>query len=126
MTDKNKPDNEMSRWLKGLRKAETKSLETLRGWSLTALYFTLAFWAIIFCYVAYSFWDYMLEQSGGSALMSSLLMSTSVTTFLLSARAGNMFLKAMRLKERLPAVDLLPFLSIAVTIVIAGQALGTA
>ncbi len=101
-------------------------LARFRGWSLTALYFALAIWAIIFCYVAYSFWPYLMEQSGGSALMPSMLMSTSIMTFLVSARAGHKFLRAMQSKIILPTIDLLPFLAIAVTIVIAGQAFGSA
>lgn len=101
-------------------------LARFRGWSLTALYFALAIWAIVFCYAAYSFWSYMLEQSGGSALMPSMLMLTSVMTFFVSARAGHKFLKIMQSKASLPAVDLLPFLAIAITIVVAGQAFGTA
>ncbi len=101
-------------------------LARFRGWSLTALYFALALWAIIFCYVTYSFWPYLLEQSGGSLLMPIVLLVSSIMTFFASARAGHKFLKAMQSKAIMPAVDLLPFLAIAVTIVVAGQAFGTA
>ena len=108
------------------RREKDLKLARFRGWSLTALYFALALWAIIFCYVTYSFWPYLLEQSGDSLLMPAVLLISSIMTFFVSARAGHKFLKAMRSKAFLPTVDLLPFLAIAVTIVVAGQAFGTA
>lgn len=114
------PDQQDNRRKKDLK------LARFRGWSLTALYFALAIWAIIFCYVAYSFWSYLLEQSDGSLIMPLVLMVSSIMTFFVSARAGHKFLRTMQSKVVLPAVDLLPFLAIAVTIVVAGQAFGTA
>ena len=108
------------------RRQRDLKLARFRGWSLTALYFALALWAIIFCYAIYNFWDYLLEQSGGGLAMPVALLSSSIMTFLVSARAGHIFLKAMQTKATQPPVDLIPFLAIAVTIVVAGQAFGTA
>lgn len=126
MTNENNQDCGNNQDPENKRRQRDIKLARFRGWSLTALYFALAVWAIILCYVAFSFWDYMVEQTGGSTLLPSLLMSSSILTFLFSALAGHKFLKAMQSKVALPAVDLLPFMSIAATIVIAGQALGTA
>ncbi len=116
-----KPEN-ISRWLQGLRNGELKSYETLRGWSLTALYFTLAVWALMLCYACYQFWSYLLEQSSGSLILPLSIVLSSLATFLLSARAGNIFLQAMRSGRKLPKVALSPFLAIATTIVLAGRA----
>lgn len=99
-------------------------LARFRGWSLTALYFSLALWALIFCYASYNFWDHLLEQSGGGLAMPVALLTSSIMTFLASARAGHSFLKVMQTKAALPSVDLIPFLAIAVTIVVARQAFG--
>lgn len=100
-------------------------LERFRGWTLTALYFALALWAIVFCFATYHFWPFLLEQSGGGRWQPVSLAVLSVATFLLSARAGHRFLAVMRAHARLPRVDLLPFLAIAATIVVAGRAFGT-
>ncbi len=113
----NQPNDHQQRDLK---------LARFRGWSLTALYFALALWAIIFCYATYHFWGYFLEQSEGAVALPSALMASSIMTFLVSARAGHKFLKVMQTKAFLPSIDLLPFLAIAVTIVIARQAFGGA
>lgn len=113
--DENMPD----------RQKRNQQIERFRGWSLTALYFALALWAIIFCLATYHFWQFLLERSGGSLWTPSSLAVLSIITFLLSARAGQHFLVAMRAQARLPRVDLLPFLAVAATIVIAGRAFGT-
>lgn len=101
-------------------------LERFRGWSLTALYFALALWAVVFCFATVKFWDLLVEQAGGTVLVALLLMAAAAATFLTSARAGDRFLRAMRAKGGLPRVDLIPFLLIAVTIVIAGRAFPSA
>ena len=101
-------------------------LARFRGWSLTALYFALALWAIIFIYIGYEFWNYFHRSSGEVSLMPFVLMISSILTFLVSARAGHNFLQAMRTKAVPPAVDLLPFLAISVTIVVAVQEFGLA
>lgn len=119
------PDNKNENPENDRRQNDLK-LARFRGWSLTALYFALALWAIIFCYVTYSFWTFLLEQSDGSLVTPLVLLVSSVMTFFVSARAGHKFLKAMQSKVLPPTVDLLPFLAIAVTIVVAGQAFGTA
>lgn len=113
----NQPDN---------RRQKDMQLARFRGWSLTALYFAVALWALIFCYATYHFWTYFLEQSEGGLAMPSALMASSILTFLVSARAGHKFLTAMQTKAVLPSVDLLPFLAIAITIVVARQAFGAA
>ncbi len=113
----NQPDNRRQKDLK---------LARFRGWSLTALYFALALWALIFCYATYYFWAVLVEQSGGGMALPSALMASSILTFLVSARAGHKFLKAMQTRAFQPSTDLLPFLAIAITIVVARQAFGGA
>lgn len=102
-----------------------EQIERFRGWTLTALYFALALWAIVFCLATYHFWPFLLEQAAGSQWQAMSLAILSVATFLLSARAGHRFFFAMRARARLPRVDLLPFLAIAATIAVAGRAFGT-
>ncbi len=101
-----------------------KHIERFRGWTLTALYFAIALWAIVFCFATYHFWSFLIEQADGSQWQAVSLAVLSAITFLFSARAGHAFLHAMRSRMRLPRVDLLPFLAIAVTILIAGRAFG--
>ncbi len=99
-------------------------LERFRGWTLTALYFALALWAIVFCLATYHFWPHLMEQSGGTLVQPIGLAVLSAGSFLLSARAGHRFLGYMRAYQKLPRVDLLPFLAVAATIVVAGRAFG--
>lgn len=101
-----------------------QQMERFRGWSLTALYFAIALWGIVFCFATYHFWPFLLEQSGGNNFRAISLALLSVATFLLSARTGQRFLDVMRAKAPLPRVDFLPFLAIAATIVVAGRAFG--
>lgn len=103
-----------------------EQMERFRGWSLTALYFAIALWGIVFCFATYHFWPFLLEQAGGNNFQATALAILSVTTFLLSARTGQRFLDVMRRRAPLPRVDLLPFLAIAATIVVAGRAFGPA
>lgn len=99
---------------------QNHQLQRFRGWSLTALYYALALWAIMFVIAAVRFWDLLVEQTGG-AILPGLLLISSAATFLFSAKAGNQFLRAMRQKTTLPRVDLWPFFLIALTIVVAGR-----
>lgn len=101
-----------------------EQLERFRGWTLTALYFALALWGIVFGLATYHFWPFLLEQSGGSRFQAVALAIMSIATFLLSARTGQRFLDVMRSGKPLPRVDLLPFLAIAATIAVAGRAFG--
>lgn len=101
-----------------------EKIERFRGWTLTALYFALALWAIVFCLATYHFWPLLLEQSGGSLLQPGSLAVLSVGSFFLSARAAHKFLGYMRAHLPLPRVDLLPFLAVAATIAVAGRAFG--
>lgn len=102
-----------------------EQIERFRGWTLTALYFALALWAIVFCLATYHFWPFLLEQAAGSQWQAMSLAILSIATFLLSARAGHRFFFTMRAQARPPRVDLLPFLAIAATIAVAGRAFGT-
>ena len=101
-----------------------EKIERFRGWALTALYFALALWAIVFCLATYHFWPHLIEQSGGNLVQPGGLAVLSAGSFLLSARAGHRFFGHMRARLRLPRVDLLPFLAVAATIVVAGRAFG--
>ena len=101
-----------------------EKIERFRGWALTALYFALALWAIVFCLATYHFWPLLLEQANGRLLQPVSLALLSTGSFFLSARAGHRFFGYMRANIGLPRVDLLPFLAVAATIVVAGQAFG--
>lgn len=118
-----RPSNGDERVPNGPNKYE--NIERFRAWTLTALYFALALWAIVFCFATYHFWTFLIEQASGNRWQPISLAVLSVFTFLLSARAGHAFLYAMRTRTQLPRIDLLPFLAIAATIVVAGRAFGT-
>lgn len=98
-----------------------RSLTTLHGWSLTFLYFSLVAWSamIVFALVNFN----MLDLTGGNFLPWLVLLGC-VCTFASGMNAGRQFWQAMRTKRQTPPVALLPFLSIAITIAIAGTAFG--
>ncbi len=105
-------------------KKRDQKLETFRGWSMTALYYALAVWALIFCIATFRFWNILVENSDGNVIFPGILFLAAAATFMSSAQAGNRFLSAMRNKAGPPPVGLLPFLLITITIVVAGQVFG--
>ena len=105
---------------------QNRQLERFRGWSMTALYFALALWAIMFCFATVRFWGLLARETDGSFLVPALLFAVSAATFLTSARAGDRFLRGMRGRAPMPRTALLPFLLIAITIVIASRSFPSA
>lgn len=121
MNQNDNPEN-ISQWLKNLRRLERKSLETLRGWSMTFLYFSLALWSVVLVYALIKF-D-ILTMDGG--VMPWIALLGCMATFASSQHTGRKFLKAMRKKKSVPATELTPFFCIAITIVIMGRGLAAA
>ena len=63
----------------------------------------------------------MLKLTSG-AFMPWLVLLGCIVTFVTSAQAGKQFWQAMRQKQSLPPIALIPFMAIAVTIAMAGTA----
>lgn len=72
--------------------------------------------------IAYALVNFdMLHLTGGNFLPWLVLLGC-VSTFATSINAGRQFWNAMRTKQQTPPVALTPFLSIAITIAVAGMA----
>jgi hypothetical protein len=100
-------------------KQHNEKIESFRGWSMTALYYALAIWALIFCILTFKFWGVLVERAGDNIVMPAILFVSAAATFIVSAPAGTRFFSAMRKKQAPPLVEIMPFILICITIVVA-------
>jgi len=93
------------------------SLETLRAWTVTALYAAMALLSVMLLYGLYVARDQLMEN-GVSYYASAVACAASVY---FNAAAATRFFHALRQTGRAPALRLLPFLFLALAMAITGK-----
>lgn len=89
-----------------------KEIDRFRGWSLTALYASMAILGLLLVFAAYRLWPSV--ENGAFELIT--MGAAGAATVLLSSSTSVHYFKTLRSGARPPQLALLPFFCLAVTI----------